>query len=194
MDSYLIIEVLAVGFSLLFLILVIRENIWCWPFGIISSGLSVVLFHQSKLYSEAVLYIFYVLMGFYGWYQWQKKARGNVSNVKEWSIKQHILIFLVGLFLLIGLGSYFSEKTDASLPYADAGTTAFSFVATFLEAHKILSTWIYWIVLNGFTIGLYWYKGLNIYAGLMVVYFVFSFVGWFSWKKRYEEVNSYTAQ
>ena len=186
-DQSLLLEILSVVFSLVFLILVIRENIWCWPFGIISSALSIVLFYQIKLYSESILYIFYVIMGFYGWYRWQKFQSTQSFHIRKWRLPQHLRVILIGILLMIGLGYYFDKKTDAAIPYADAFSTMFSFIATYLEAHKVLSTWIYWILINGFTVGLYWYKGVHIYAGLMVIYFVFSFIGWYSWNKSYEK-------
>ena len=73
--------------------------------------------------------------------------------------------------------------TAATSPYLDALTTIFSFFATYLEAKKILSAWIYWIIINGLTIGLYLTKGLDIYSTLSVIYFVMSFVGYVKWKK-----------
>jgi nicotinamide mononucleotide transporter len=81
------------------------------------------------------------------------------------------------------LAWFFNSYTDAERPYIDSFTTVFSFLATFLEAKKVLSSWKYWIVINGVTIGLYFDKGLDIYAGLILVYFIMSFVGYFKWKK-----------
>ena len=76
--------------------------------------------------------------------------------------------------------------TDADKPYFDATTSIFSYFASYLEAKKILSSWIYWIVINLFTIGLYHTKDLSFYSGLMVVYLGMSVVGYMKWKKEYQ--------
>lgn len=78
---------------------------------------------------------------------------------------------------------FFDTYTNADKPYLDAFTTIFSFLATYLEARKVVSAWLYWIVLNGVTALLYFSKGLDIYAGLSVVYFIMSFVGYVRWKR-----------
>ena len=65
-------------------------------------------------------------------------------------------------------------------------TTIFSFIASYLEAHKILGGWLYWIVINAVSVILYFERGLQIYAALMVVYFGLSVVAYFSWRKKYE--------
>ena len=136
------------------------------------------------MYSEAILYGFYVLIGFYGWYQWYYRSAEH-ANIKKWTVGNHLVAIMIGTLMIIGLGSYFNNQTDAAVPYLDASSTSFSFIASYMEAHKILSTWIYWILINGFTIGLYLHKDLKIYAGLMVVYFVMSFIGLRTWQVKY---------
>lgn len=187
MDTNTFIEILSVVFSLIFLVLVIRENIWCWLFGIISSILSVILFYNFKLYSETILYIFYVIFGFYGWWNWNRAKNQEDFKVSTWNNRQHTILIGIGLSLAVLVGYLMDTKTDANNPYLDANTSVFGLIATYLEAHKVLSAWIFWIILNGVTIGLYSVRGLHIYAGLMVVYFIMSFVGYHQWKQRVAE-------
>jgi len=54
-----------------------------------------------------------------------------------------------------GLGWLLDNFRDAESTYLDAHTTIFSFIASYLEARKILSAWLFWIVINGVTIYLY---------------------------------------
>lgn len=184
MDIYFTIEVISVLFGLVFLVLLIRQNILCWWFGIAGSLLSIFLFYNTKLYSEAILYSYYVLMGFYGYYSWNNtKSKNNLNLVvSEEGLAFHLMAIVSSALTAICLGWYFENYSDATSPYLDALTTIFSFFATYLETKKILSAWIYWIIINGLTIGLYFTKGLDIYATLFVVYFVMSFVGYFKWK------------
>ena len=182
----LTIEIIAVLLNLVYLVLLIKENIWCWPSGILASLLSIYLFYNARLYSEVILYSFYVLIGIYGWLVWSGKL-SKESNVliKKWKVKPHIVAFLIGILGTLGLGYYFGTKTDADKPYLDAFSTSFSFVASFMEAHKVLSAWVYWIVLNLFSIWLYYSRELHIYSGLMVVYTVASIWGLLEWRKKY---------
>ncbi len=60
--------------SLIFLVGIIQRRVWAWPAGTLSSALSVVLFYRIGLYAETGLYVFYVVMGFYGWSQWRKNT------------------------------------------------------------------------------------------------------------------------
>jgi len=184
MELYTIIELIAVLLSLTFLVLLIQENIWCWLFGIISSALSIYLFVGAKLYSEAILYFFYVLFGIYGWYVWANPKEGKEVTITRLSGQQHIWWIGAGLVISLLLGYLFKNYTDANKSFVDAHTTTFSFIATYLEAHKYLYAWIYWLLINGITVWLYYTQGLSIYAGLMVVYFVMSGVGFWKWRRR----------
>jgi nicotinamide mononucleotide transporter len=186
------IEVLAVTLSLTFLVLLIREVRWCWPFGIVSSALSVAIFIHTKLYSEAILYVFYVFIGFYGWWIWSRKHQAGEEGVEVHlhSNRSRLLAFVLGSAGAGLLGWWFNTNSDAAHPFVDATTTSFSFVASFLEAHKVFSVWIYWIIINGVSVWLYFDRGLTIYSMLMVVYFGVSVYGWFDWKKKLKVVKA----
>ena len=181
MSALSLIEILATLTSLTYLLLLIKQNIWCWFFSIISGLLSIYLFYSTKLYLESILYGYFVLISCYGWWNWSK--RNGSLRMREWKPIYHIFTVFIGFALACGLGYFFSTKTDASKPYLDAGTTVFSIIANILEARKMLSGWIYWIIINGVSVGLYLSKSLHIYAGLMIVYFIMSIVGYREWKK-----------
>lgn len=177
-------EYVGVGLNVIYLVLLIYRSIYCWPFGIAGSALSIFLFLSTKLYSEAILYSFYVVIGFYGWVKWKSNANpdSRVSPI-QWSLSNHLKAIGIGVLATLALGSFFKWNSDAERPWADAFSTGFSFVASFLEAKQVLLGWFYWIALNGFSVWLYFDRGLQLYAGLAVVYTVMSFYGYFSWKK-----------
>lgn len=193
MDIYLLLEICATVLSLSYLVLLIREKISCWWFGIAASVLSIFLFINAKLYSESILYTYYVLMGFYGYYIWSKnKTESNKGKLITRLRPSHaIALLIVGAILSAGLGYFFDTQSDAARPYLDAATTIFSFIATYLEARKVLGAWIFWIIINFTSIALYADRELNIYAALTLIYFIFSFVGFFKWRKSYfkQETN-----
>lgn len=180
----LIIEIASVVLGLVYLILVMMENIWCWIFGITSSLLSVYLFIEYQLFSEAILYFFYAAVGVYGWIMWSSKKAGKTAIVvRKWKWQNHAIALPLGAALSASLGWVMSNFTKSDMSYIDATTTMFSFIASYLEAQKVLSAWIYWIVINGVSVWLYFTKELMVYGWLMVLYFVMSFAGLYMWNK-----------
>ena len=135
MDLYL--EIIAVTCGLIYLILLIKEQIVCWIFGIVGSLLSIILFYKTQLYSEAILYVYYVIIGIYGWVYWKKSTQNNQAfKVTDLSIKKYTILILIGEVLSLLLGYFFSNYTDAAAPYLDAHTTIFSFIASYMEVKK----------------------------------------------------------
>lgn len=191
MDLYL--EITAVLFGILYLIFLIKEQIICWLFGIISSLVSIFLFYKTGLYSESILYIYYVIIGIYGYILWSKKQNGKVKElIKNMPFLNYVYLIILGAFLSYGLGYYFANYTDAKSPYLDASTTIFSFIASYLEAKKYISAWHFWIIINLVTIGLYLNRGLELYTGLTFIYVIFSFVGLYQWRKKLKASSSFT--
>jgi len=180
-----LVEILATLFGLAYIVFLIRERIICWPFGIAGSVLSIYLFVDGKLYSEAVLYSYYVFMGAWGWLRWSRREASDHNPVVSFGLSSHLAIIALFGFGALVLGGGFSHYSDAQRPYIDAFTTAFSFAATYLEVKKVLETWYYWIVLNLATIWLYLDRSLDIYAALVWVYAILSVWGFIQWRRVY---------
>ena len=180
------IEIIATITSLIYLFLLTKENIWCWFFAIISAILSIYSFINVKLYSEAFLYSTFILFSLYGWYKWANT--GTVEKpltVSKLPLKMHGLWLIVGFLLAFLVGYLFRTYTDAEKSFIDANTTVFGLIASYLEAHKYLYAWMYWLIINGVSIWLYFTQGLPLYAGLMVIYFIMSGVGLWRWRASY---------
>lgn len=179
----LLLEIIAVVFGVIYVVLAARNNILCWVFGIIGSTLSIWLFvAYAKLYAEAILYTYYVAAGIYGWIAW-KKEDDNL-NVYSHPLKHHLLIVTLGTILSIGF--YFLVTnifTDAARPMIDSFTTIFSFIATYLTTKKWIENWIYWVVIDLVTTYLYFSRGLEFYSLLMLAYSVIAVLGYIQWKK-----------
>lgn len=184
MELLTLIEIVSVIFNLLYVILLMRENIWCWICGIIGSALGIFLMIHANLYSEAILYTFYVVVGIYGWWVWKTKGKTSDFVIIKWPIKPHLMAIAIGWSAAVLLALFFSQQTDADYPWVDAHTTVFSFVASYMQAHKVLSSWLFWIIINGITIWLYGMKGLNFYSAQMIIYFGLSVWGYFDWRRK----------
>ncbi len=59
----------------------------------------------------------------------------------------------------------------------------FSFVATWMLARKILENWLFWIIVDAISVGLYIYKGLYPTAALFAFLTVMAVFGYIVWKK-----------
>src|SRR5690554_5752420 len=176
MNLNTILEIVSVIFGILYLILMIRENIWCWIFGIFASAITVYLYVHVTLYLEAGLNIYYILVGFYGWTYWyqqqNKEAISGKKNVpiRTWKLSNHITTLISCGILSMILGMIMHQYTNSERPYIDAAITVFSFVATYMEARKVLSTWHYWFLLNTAAIFLQIDRGLYFFAILSLFY------------------------
>lgn len=181
----IVLEWSAVVFSLLYVFLAARQNIWCWFFGALSAGLSVVLFLIVKLYAESILYVFYVAFSFYGWWQWRSLGDVGERPIEEWSLRRHLLLIGSAALGAAGIYYFFSTYTDAAQPLIDALTTSFSFATTFLVARKVLSNWLYWVAIDALSVYLYASRGLPVYAALMAVYTGMAVYGYWQWRKEW---------
>ena len=69
------IESLAVFLAILYLLLAVKQNIFCWLAAILSATLYFSVMYSAGLYMEAYLQIFYVGMAVYGWSQWNSAEK-----------------------------------------------------------------------------------------------------------------------
>jgi nicotinamide mononucleotide transporter len=178
-------EHVAVACGLGNIYLTVRQNIWCWPVGVVMVSLYIYIFFNTKLYSDAGLNVFFLVMQFYGWYQW---TRGPVEHARSLSAVTRLsrrgwIWTSVGVAAgTTVLGTVMHRYTDAALPYPDAFTTVLSVIAQFLLTRKILENWTLWIVADVVYIGVYTSKSLYWTAALYVVFLILCVQGYREWR------------
>ena len=181
------IEASAVIFSVIYVLLAAKKNIFCWYAAILSVLLYFFICIDAKLYAESGLQLFYLFMAFYGLYSWNKKNETNIISINA---KTHIKLIIIGLLLTFLLGYYLTIFTSAASPLIDSFTTIFSIIATFMVAKKILENWIYWIIIDIVSIQLYVSRELYLTAVLFLIYTVIAIYGYYTWANRF----SYNAE
>jgi len=181
----LIIEILATGANLVYIVLLIRQKIACWAFGIVGCLLSIYLFIDVRLYSEAFLYFFYAVMGVWGWVHWHRNLEHDSNPVTRWRIEYHLRAIVIACVIALGWGYTVQFYSDAERPVFDAFTTVFSFLGTYLEITKVLEAWLYWLLINLASVWLYHDRSLDIYAVLIGFYSVLSVWGFLRWRKTF---------
>lgn len=181
------IETTAVVTGIIYVILAARENVWCWSFGIVSAALwSYAAFDFYDLYVDAILQLYYVFVGVYGWVQWDKKIENQQKvNIQTLPIQQHGIYILVGLGLTLIVGYFFDKYTPAAATYLDAFTTVFALFTTYLVTQKILENWLYWIVIDSVYIYLYGSRGGYLFALLNIIFVLVAIVGFVRWQRTY---------
>ena len=179
--NWSIIESVAVLFSILYVVLVAKENIWCWAAALISVSLYIYICFFAQLYPETGLQVFYFIMAIIGYYMWNKE---NKEEIKEWSEIKHLLIILLGAIFTFFMGFYFSTYTDSQMPIIDSFTTVFSIIATYMVVKKVLGNWLYWIVIDAVSVYLYFNRDLHLTSLLFIAYTIIAIFGYFSWMKK----------
>ena len=186
-----VIEIFGAITGILFVFLEIRQNIWLWPLGIITSALYIWIFYDSGFYADMGLQWYYLLISIYGWRLWSRKQEAETreeNEEKSFAPRRvtpaagFVLVLLAGLLLLI-IRYILIRYTDSTIPGWDAFTTAMSIVATWMLAKKIIEHWFIWIIVNIVSVGLYIYKGLYPTVALFIVYAIMSVIGYYEWRK-----------
>lgn len=170
--------------GLIYIVLSVRQNPLCWPFGIVSTGIWMVVVFMGRMYMDSVLNLVYVVLGFYGWYQWLRGGEDNTPlKVQTVSKKLWAVLIAIGVATTIPLGLFSQHVLEASFPWWDTVTTVISLIAQYLLAKKYLENWLLWIVADAVYIWLYIAKGWHGYSMLMVVYTLMAVLGFYSWYK-----------
>lgn len=185
MSLITIAEIVATITGIMCVVLQTKERISAWPLGIISVGISVIIFFQSKLYSDVILHVSYVFLNIYGWYNWSQLRKGDRSDVVITSLRKHQVILVAAAIILVsGIWGYTMKAfTNADLVYFDAFTTVGSLIAQFLLTRKIIENWILWIIVDVVAVNMYIFKELYLMAFLFFVYLVICIKGYKDWKK-----------
>lgn len=178
------IELIAVICGFLCVFFTIRENIWCWPTGLVQVSLYVYVFFEAKLYSDVILHIIYIFMNIYGWYFWLYGGRQK-QEAKVTALADNLLAGTVAgsIIAMLLLGYLMASRTDASFPYGDAFTTTFSLSAQWLMSRKKLESWHFWIAVDAVAIYIYAVKGLHLTAGLYTAFLIMAIIGLQKWKQ-----------
>lgn len=186
------IEILGALTGLIYLYLEIKQKIWLWPFGLITSALYVYIFFISKFYADMGLQFYYLAISIYGWWHWlyggktektEKKEKKDNLPVTRIDRKTAFLLAPITLFIFALIAFILVEFTDSPVPFGDAFTTALSITATWMLARKIIDMWWLWMIVNAVSLGLYIYKGLYPTSLLFFFYFSMSIVGYLQWRK-----------
>ena len=181
-----VIEWIAVGFGLAYLVLAMKEHIACWLMALISTVLFLWLFWQAQLWMESALQLYYIAMAFIGWRQWRGHHTRSPRQIQTLSLRLHGAIIVSILILSLLSGVLLENSTNANQPYLDSFTTWGAIITTVMVAFKILENWLYWIVIDIVSMPLYAYRDLNLTVVLFGIYTIVAIVGFVRWRRTFK--------
>ncbi len=206
------IEVFGAVTGILYVFLEIKQNLWLWPVGIITSAVYIWVFFTGKLYADMSLQVYYLAISALGWYWWIRgsglRAQGNNSPFEEpvplrresggdvnrnqmpvkltvhrINLKSGIILTIVFVLLYFVMWLVLDRLTDSPVPACDSFITSLSIIATWMLARKIYEHWYLWIVVNAFASVLFFTRQLYPTLILYIVYCSMSFAGLIEWRK-----------
>ena len=78
--------------GILYLYFAIKGKVICWIFGFINAATYVYVCADAKLYLDAILQIFYVLMAIVGYLNWNKKDTLIKNDIGKLSTKKTLIL------------------------------------------------------------------------------------------------------
>ena len=166
-------EIAGMAATVLGIWLTTRRLLICWPVVLLADFLYLVVFYQARLFSDALLQIFFVAFTLYGWWHWWRGIRqeGEV-RVEPLGARGWIAGLAAGAAGAVLLG-WLMVRVGAALPHLDAALTSYSLVASWWQARKHIANWWLWIAVDAVYVGEYLYKDLRatalLYAGLVAL-------------------------
>lgn len=186
---YKTLEWVAVIAGMLQVFLAYRNKSINFLFAILSSAIFIYLFIGSsvKLYAEALLQSYYLIMGIYGWVHWRHLAAAEPTvSIRKMNKQDAFITITITMLGFFFLGILLDNYTTSDVPYWDSITASIAFAGTWLLTRKVLENWIVLNISNIIALPLYIHKDLYPTALLTVILIIIAILGYMKWKKDYE--------
>jgi nicotinamide mononucleotide transporter len=173
-----------------------KNNIWNWPFAIISTAIYIFIFAEAALYADMGQNVYLLIINIYGWNYWSRQP-ADAPKVPVVRITQKQIALLLSIaalatpalgFLLVKLAPLLHYQ-PAAFPYLDSFCTVVSLTAQVFMARKVLENWLIWIFVDIIYVGIYLSKGLQPTAFMFGVYAILALVGYIDWRKAYKKTS-----
>lgn len=177
-------------------VLLARANkVLLYPAGILSTAIYMYLFlrPETKLYADAILNVYYLVMSIYGWVLWSKRNEGGALTISTTNTKEKIITFVISIggwgVLYVLLTRIFPLMlpgyTPSNVAVFDALLSATAWAGMWLLAKRKLENWLLLNLSNLIAIPVYFYKGMPFTACLTIFLFIVAIFGYIGWRKQY---------
>ncbi|GAA4017558.1 nicotinamide riboside transporter PnuC [Sphingomonas swuensis] len=180
------IEILAAALGVVNVALVVRRSLWNYPFGLAMVALYFFVFFEAKLYSDALLQIFFFAVQLYGWWAWARADRAEDAHivVERMALNQRLAWATGVLALALVWGSAMARLTDAAAPHVDGAIAIASIAAQLLQSRRRVECWWLWIAVDLAAIPLFLSRGLTVTAGLYGIFLILALLGLREWQQK----------
>jgi nicotinamide mononucleotide transporter len=181
-------EFFGVLFSIIYVVLSIKQSIYCWFALIIAAIINGYAFFLIGLPLQSVMQIFFIVVGISGLKNWS-----NINTKKIFVISRnfnfHLYVILFGSILTVVLFKFLQSNLISSSqflskePFFDSLMFMYNIIPMYMTTKKILESWLYFIwidVISGF---FYLQSGDYFYCFLFFFYIPFAIHGYLTWKK-----------
>jgi nicotinamide mononucleotide transporter len=183
-----LLEYLAFALGVVNVALIVRRSIWNYAFGIGSVSAALFVLFGGRLYAEAALQVFFIVVNVYGWMKWSAARHEAGRIVVVLMAPAQRILWSIGIVAAgLALGWTLDRFTDAALPYPDALIASASIAAQILLALRRLENWVLWILVDLVAVPLYLSRGLEPLAALYAIFLALSVAGLIAWRRALEE-------
>lgn len=180
-------QFLGVFFSIIYVVLSIRQNLYCWAALTIAAIFNIYAYYLIDLPLQVIMQFFFIGTAIYGFINWNKKNRKTKLKVTTKSLKYNATWLGVGLLitllltLLLTLSN--SNYLYSEYPFIDALMFTFNMIPMYLTGKKIIESWIYFIVIDIISGLFYLQTSEFFFCALFFCYIGFASYGYITWKK-----------
>ena len=163
--------------------LIVKENVWNWPLGLLNNIFYFVIFWRSRLYADMLLQAVFFALGVYGWWHWLfGAARKDALPITRLGRGEWVALAICAPVLTFAGSRVLASVNDAA-PWMDALTTVISLAAQYFMTQKRLEHWWLWIAANILYIPLYLSRHLPLTAVLYAGFLGLCIAGLVQWRR-----------
>lgn len=185
-----ILEIFTLLSGVFYVLLQIRQSRWTWPFDIVVSAASIIVFASGHIWASMGLNVYYLIMGVCGTIAWKKdEAKASEGALRLRKLPKRELIFSLLILLAGSVGAFFLLRTlDDPAPLLDGIVAVASIVGTYWLLRSYLENWLLWIFSDLVSTALCLSQGMYWMALMYAAYTVAAVIGWRHWKKQGEYI------
>jgi nicotinamide mononucleotide transporter len=178
------IEILATLLGVANIVLLVRRSAWNYAFGLAMVALYAPIFFGARLYSDALLQLFFFIVQLYGWWAWLTNRAESGDVVVERLDARGRLRWALAVIPAWALWSWGMHRfTDTAFPFWDGAVAALSIAAQVMLAKRYIENWLLWIAVDAIAVALYFARELRLTAGLYVLFLLMSAWGLIEWRR-----------
>lgn len=162
-------------------VLVAKQNILNYAFGLVNVILYAIIAFLSKYYGNAALnLLYYVPMQFLGWFNWmnhRSETDGKKVEAHRQTWPKAVITMIVTIIIILLMTIILTKMNDKS-PWLDSISTVLSMVAMFMMVRTYAEQWYLWIVINIIQITMWISNAVHgqPYSGMMIIMWSFFLV------------------